>query len=76
MKLGGGRATKESEIDLSVGVVLKKKVGDRVEAGESLGAIHASDEAKAAEAAELLRKCYTLSDEPVQREPFIKGIVG
>ena len=76
MKLGGGRATKESEIDLSVGVVLKKKVGDRVEAGESLGTIHASDEAKAAEAAELLRKCYTLSDEPVQREPFIKGIVG
>ncbi|MBR0039810.1 MAG: pyrimidine-nucleoside phosphorylase [Oscillospiraceae bacterium] len=75
MKLGGGRATKESTIDLSVGVVLKKKVGDRVEAGESLGTIHASDAEKAAEAAELLRKCYTFSDTPVQREPFIKGIV-
>ena len=75
MHLGGGRATKESEIDLSVGVVLHKKVGDRVEKGESLATIHASDEEKAAEAAEMLRKCYTLSDEPVERAPFIKGVV-
>ena len=75
MHLGGGRATKESAIDLAVGVVLNKKVGDRVEAGESLGTIHASDAAKAAEAAELLRKCYTLSDTPVEKAPFIKGIV-
>ena len=75
MHLGGGRATKESAIDLSVGVVLRKKVGDRVEAGESLGTIHASDEKKAAEAAALLRSCYTLSAAPVERAPFIKGIV-
>ena len=75
MHLGGGRATKESAIDLSVGVVLRKKVGDRVEKGESLAEIHASDAAKAAEAAELLRRCYTLSDEPVKKEPFIKGVV-
>ena len=75
MHLGGGRATKESAIDLAVGVVLRKKVGDRVEAGESLGTIHASSEAKAAEAAELLKKCYTLSDEPVKKAPFIKGVV-
>src|SRR5690606_7672682 len=36
MMLGAGRATKESEIDLSVGIVLHKKVGDKVEAGETL----------------------------------------
>ena len=75
MHLGGGRATKESAIDLSVGVVLNKKVGDRVEAGESLGTVHASDETKAAEAAELLKKCYRFSAEPVARSAFIKGIV-
>ena len=75
MHLGGGRATKESAIDLSVGVVLRKKVGDRVEAGESLAVIHASDEKKAAEAAELLRGCYTLSPAPVEKAPFIKDIV-
>ena len=75
MHLGGGRVTKESAIDLSVGVVLHKKVGDRVEPGESLATIHASDEKKAAEAAELLKKCYTLSQSPVEKAPFIKAVV-
>jgi pyrimidine-nucleoside phosphorylase len=40
MWLGAGRATKESEIDLAVGLMLNKKVGDRVEEGESLVSIH------------------------------------
>lgn len=75
MHLGGGRATKDSEIDLSVGLVLHKKVGDRVEAGESLATIHAPSREKAAEAAELLRACYSLSPDPVQRSPFIKDII-
>ena len=75
MHLGGGRATKESVIDLSVGLVLHKKVGDRVEAGESLATIHAASREKAVEAAELLRACYSLSPDPVQRSPFIKDIV-
>ena len=75
MHLGGGRATKESAIDLSVGVVLHKKVGDRVEKGESLATIHASDETKAAEAAALLQRCYAFSETPVKKEAFIKDIV-
>ena len=75
MHLGGGRATKEDTIDLSVGVVLHKKVGDRVEAGESLGTIHASDEEKANRAVELLQSCYELSAEPVKKPVFIKAIV-
>ncbi len=75
MHLGGGRATKEDTIDLSVGVVLRKKVGDRVEPGESLGTIHASDPVKAEQAAELLRGCYELSTEPVEKPLFIKAIV-
>lgn len=75
MHLGGGRATKESDIDLSVGLVLHKKVGDRVEAGESLATIHAPSAGKAEEAAALLRSCFTLSTEPVERSPFIKAII-
>ena len=75
MHLGGGRATKDSEIDLSMGLVLHKKVGDSVEAGESLATIHASSQEKAAEAAELLRACYSFSPDPVQRSPFIKDII-
>lgn len=44
MYLGAGRATKESQIDLSVGIVLKKKVGDPVQKGETLLTIHANQE--------------------------------
>ena len=75
MHLGGGRATKESEIDLSVGVILNKKVGDYVRAGESLGTIHATTIEKAEEAAELLRKCYKLSDTAPAKTAFIKAII-
>ncbi len=75
MHLGGGRATKDSEIDLSVGLVLHKKVGDRVEQGESLGTIHATTREKAEEATRLLRACCTFSDEPVERPAFIKAII-
>jgi len=75
MHLGGGRATKEDAIDLSVGVVLHKKLGDKVEPGESLGAVHAADGEKAAQAAALLLDCYELRPEPVSRPPFIKAII-
>ena len=44
MLLGAGRATKESEIDLAVGLMLNKKIGDAVKAGESLVTIHANRE--------------------------------
>ena len=44
MLLGAGRETKESVIDLSVGLVLNKKVGDYVNKGESIITIHANSE--------------------------------
>ncbi|SDQ20895.1 pyrimidine-nucleoside phosphorylase [Carnobacterium viridans] len=44
MMLGAGRATKESEIDLAVGIVLHKKVGDAVKKGEPLLTIHTNQE--------------------------------
>jgi len=44
MILGAGRATKEDEIDLAVGLMLHKKVGDQVKEGESLMTIYANRE--------------------------------
>ena len=75
MHLGGGRATKESEIDLRVGVVLRKKVGDPVKVGESIATIHAADEASAARAARDLLACYTITPEKPEKTPFIKAII-
>lgn len=44
MVLGAGRATKEDEINLAVGLMLRKKVGDAVQEGESLVTIFADQE--------------------------------
>ncbi|AIE60614.1 pyrimidine-nucleoside phosphorylase [Bacillus methanolicus] len=44
MLLGAGRATKESEIDLAAGLVLRKKIGDQVKKGESLVTIYSNFE--------------------------------
>jgi len=44
MLLGAGRATKEDTIDLAVGLMLRKKVGDKVAEGESLVTIYANRE--------------------------------
>ncbi|GIQ69400.1 hypothetical protein XYCOK13_22240 [Xylanibacillus composti] len=45
MLLGAGRATKESAIDLAAGILLQKKPGDHVEAGEALAILHYSPSA-------------------------------
>lgn len=42
--LGAGRQTKEDEIDLAVGIVLKKKVGDEVKEGDVLAVLEANTE--------------------------------
>jgi pyrimidine-nucleoside phosphorylase len=44
MLLGAGRATKESVIDLAVGLVLRKKIGDKVKKGDSLVTIYSNFE--------------------------------
>jgi len=44
MWLGAGRATKDSVIDLAVGLELRKKIGDSVKTGDSLVTIYSNDE--------------------------------
>lgn len=75
LMLGGGRETKESEIDLTVGLLLQKKKGDYVKVGDVLGIIHANDAAKAEAVRERFLKAYDITGEKVDKEPLIKGIV-
>lgn len=65
MLLGAGRATKDDIIDLAVGLVLNKKVGDKVEAGESLVTIYANQEDVKDVKAKILEN-ITISDEQVK----------
>ena len=75
MRLGGGRATKDSSIDYSVGIVLHKKVDEPVAAGEPLATIHAADEAAARKAVAELTACYTITPDAPPAAPFIKAII-
>ena len=73
--LGGGRETKESEIDLSVGILLKKKIGDKVSEGDTLAVLYANDEIKAKEAEKRYLKACHIGDTPVEKPSLIKGII-
>lgn len=64
MLLGAGRATKESSIDLAVGLVLRKKIGDKVSKGESLVTIHSNFE-NIAEIKKKLSESILISQNPV-----------
>lgn len=74
MELGAGRATKESIIDLAVGIVLQKKRGDKVNEGDIIAYIHADDEEKGKKAVDGILANYEISDS-VKDIPLIYDIV-
>ncbi|MFP3917967.1 pyrimidine-nucleoside phosphorylase [Lysinibacillus telephonicus] len=74
MLLGAGRATKESTIDLSVGLVLHKKVGDAVQEGETLVTIHANRE-DVSEVVDKLYKHIEIVQDKVEAPTLIKEVI-
>ena len=75
LKLGGGRVTKESDVDTGVGVVLHKKVGDHVEMGEAIATVYARTLEDADYGAMLVNDCIELVDEQPAAQPFIRAII-
>lgn len=73
--LGGGRETKESLIDFSVGLVLNKKIGDLIKENEPLAFIYANDKEKLKEAKVRYLKAICITKEPVEAEKIIKTII-
>jgi pyrimidine-nucleoside phosphorylase len=73
--LGAGREKKDDPIDHAVGVVIHCKVGERVEVGQPLFTIHASQPARLAEAHQRLLAAHTWSDAPVQPLPLFYGVI-
>ena len=74
--LGAGRETKESEIDLAVGIVIHKKIGDYIESNDSVATIYYNDLAKCEAAEKILKEAYKVSDEKVQSNTLIYDIIG
>lgn len=75
MMLGGGRASKEDAIDLSVGIKLIKKVGDEVKKGDDLAIVYYSKEDGLEDALDKLKSSYIISSVKPEKKPLIKNII-
>lgn len=73
--LGGGRETKESSIDLSVGIVLEKKVGEYVKKGDVLAYLHANEKTRLENARERLLRAYQIGNQEKKEGPVIIDVV-
>ena len=73
--LGAGKETKDSVIDHSVGIVLNKKIGDHVQADDTLAYVHYNDYEKNKNAVKKLKSAYLIEKTAKPRQPLIFGIV-
>lgn len=75
MLLGAGRENKESQIDLSAGIVLNKKVGDPVKTGEPLAVAHANGTERLEQVKELVQSAYQIGDIKPAPQHLVLGTV-
>lgn len=73
--LGAGRIEKDDEIDKTVGIILNKKVGDKVEERDFLAYICANDEEKLRNAEQKILEIYKIKEESVEKNPVIIEIM-
>ena len=73
--LGAGRETKDSAIDFSAGIRLKKKQGERVEQGEAIAVLYTSGQSKLAQALEHMRGCVEISEQKPAPIQLIQDII-
>ncbi|HEY2459635.1 MAG TPA: thymidine phosphorylase [Candidatus Acidoferrum sp.] len=75
--LGGGREKKEDSIDHAVGLEFHKRIGDRVQKGESLVTIHYNAESKLTAAQAVIARSFEIAAEPPREKPqLIRRIIG
>lgn len=73
--LGGGRETKESEIDLTVGILFEKKIGAQVKKGDTIAILHANDSEKCRLAEDRLLSAITIDSSRIEAPKHILGLV-
>lgn len=73
--LGGGRETKDSDIDLTVGIKIRKKIGDKVEKGDTLAVLYGNDTEKMMAAKERLLNAYSIGKDKPDAVKYVYGIV-
>ena len=73
--LGAGRKNKTDEIDRRVGIILCKKIGDKVENGECLAYLHANHSENIDDLVEQLKSAYQIVPETIAKEKVIDEIL-
>jgi len=76
LELGAGRTTKKSKIDVSVGIVLKHKVGDYIEKEDILAEIHANDMDLLDRADTIIDNAINISKEKPEKKALIIDVIG
>ncbi len=71
LESGAGRAYKEQPLDFGAGIIMKKRLGNLVKAGEPLAEIFASTDEKCASAAKYLQQAITIGDKKQPLPPLI-----
>lgn len=69
--LGAGRETKDSDIDLSAGIIINKKVGDYVSKGDTVATLYSAKEETFISSENMLREAITIEKEKPEVEPLI-----
>ena len=70
-ELGAGRKTKNDKIDLQVGIILNKKIGDFVSKGEKLATIYANDIEKDLETETKLLAIYEIGKDEIKERTIL-----
>lgn len=71
LNLGAGRRNKEDVIDNRVGVILTRKIGDKIEKGEVIGYIHSNDINKTETAMEMMKNAYKIGTKIKQKKNIL-----
>lgn len=73
--LGAGREKKEDTVDMSAGIILKKKTGEAVQTGDTIAVFYTNDENKIPEAEKMFRSAVEYSDAPIEKHPLIYKVI-
>jgi thymidine phosphorylase len=74
--IGGGRVRIEDVVDPTVGFFAERKIGDRLNAGETIGVVYCADPAKAEEARKRIQESYEIADGPVNElQKLVKEVI-
>ena len=73
--LGAGRFKKDDVIDPRVGILMKKRCGDKVSEGEPFAVIYANDEAKLRSAKEMIEKAISITEEKPGDLPLVYDVI-